>query len=1672
MPSIRSLILSRPLLCGIVAFASSIHNSNAQFPDHSFNPNNPNNPPYGLTDVDHFPVGAYGYCKWGNLMSENASVLPYTRLTHSVLSIGGIITDMNDLFLNIGKSALSPVSPATTHYHDDSLDFELVYSDGTAGDTPPVDYALFRKLHFYNTLKDEISGSAIDGSATKLIVVIHGWNPDSSDPYSGTEFQALRTNLLVKVRNTEWKVVFYNWAADADTGSISVSTTGNIFAEHPTKAAEIAHEHGQHLGELIATTISSNTLQKVQFIAHSAGAWAARAAAKYLAANTNAKVQVTLLDPYMPARITFNNTSLKESEISAMASMRTNSPGQLYLFENYFALDNTSFNSNSTDLVHSWSLGSDLVFGATSAQFAWRPQDINLEVDWTDLSQLTWYKSHAGPVQFYADTVWDSNLSQTSGLKKPLFYDPLYYDYTNHQALIGWKRSMFYQEPQVTPQPSFSSNTYSPGATPTLSSGARKRGESSLVGISFQWQNLVNGVWTDISEANGQAYTVPSVTTAMDGTQYRLVVNNDAGTDVSNIVTLHVGTSAGAVPARPSGLTAFAVSSNQINLSWADNSNNEAGFIIQRKTGTNGTYAPIPTIPLPLPAGTMAYFDTGLTQGTTYFYQVIAAGSPNSDPSNEASAATQTSTGSTRILTVNSINPGSGVHFYLGPNDMNRLADGNSSFFRSYTTSVTATVVAPSTWNGNIFEKWEKDGQDWTTSTAADVVMDTSHTMTAVYSTPEISGYSISTNSSPSNGGGTSGGGTFANGANVTITATPATGYHFLNWTLNASLQNQGQVFSANATSGFLANSNLSLVANFVQDRVGNTITINVSPSNAGTTTGGGSYQNGQNATIAAIPGQEYSFGTWTDGNGTLVSFSSSYTFPVTESQTYTAHFNVAASGAPDLVPTKFSLDSNVSFPGARITQNSAVKNIGTGSTNPFWVYLVLSTSSMIAPTGFTDTFAGVLSSARFSGITSGVEGGSNGYFPLSPLDGSTVSPGQYYVWLIVDPENAAGEPAGNRNNNAVVVPLTVLPLPPNNGPDLVPHDFSVTPPSAFPSGKIEVKGAIKNVGNVTSSGFKYYVSISTSATVPPDKSALNVSGTVPSLGVYVDAGADSGFTLPGNLAPGNYYLWIMVDPENAAGEPAGNRNNNNVVLPFTVTSPPQTFTIQASSSSPDGGSTIGGGSYIAGALVPLVATPATGYRLVSWTENGNVVSGSVAYAFTAGADRTIVANFGPNNPPNVPTNTLPADGATNQPAALTLQASAFNDPDAGDTHAASEWIIRRVSDNQIVFDSGEDLINKTTEHVSVSLDYVTAYQWQVRYKDNGNAWSAYSTPTAFTTQQRPVNSFVPFQATYSGLVESSPASSAFAGTVTITLSSTGTFSASMSLGGQSLRFGGAFKSDGTSLGTISRKGLPSLSVALTLDTTNNTDQITGAITENTTVPPTVAGIIANRAAFSKTKPAPAAFQGSFTVLLPPDPAHQESTAPRGTGYGTLTVDALGAIRFAGMLGDGTAISQAATLSKTGMWPFLVAPYKTGGAVSGWLTLTNTSDIGGTLNWFKTGFSEQINLIGSRYTRATPVLFANTGGKGVMTITGGNLAGTAHPDNVLISTANTVSCSNDKAFTMKLTLTTGAFTGTFADPGGGKPKAFSGVVFKKQNIGAGLFLGNGQTGSIEIDAAQ
>ncbi len=89
-------------------------------------------------------------------------------------------------------------------------------------------------------------------------------------------------------------------------------------------------------------------------------------------------------------------------------------------------------------------------------------------------------------------------------------------------------------------------------------------------------------------------------------------------------------------PDAPNSLLAAASTATAISLTWADNSSNEEGFLIERATSSGGPWSPVTTVA----ANTSSYEDASLAENI-YYYQVTATNSSlgNSSPSNEDSAS-------------------------------------------------------------------------------------------------------------------------------------------------------------------------------------------------------------------------------------------------------------------------------------------------------------------------------------------------------------------------------------------------------------------------------------------------------------------------------------------------------------------------------------------------------------------------------------------------------------------------------------------------------------------------------------------------------------------------------------------------------------------------------------------------------------------------------------------------------------------------------------------------------------------------------------------------------------------------------------------------------------------------------------------------------------------------
>ncbi len=190
-----------------------------------------------------------------------------------------------------------------------------------------------------------------------------------------------------------------------------------------------------------------------------------------------------------------------------------------------------------------------------------------------------------------------------------------------------------------------------PPAAPTLKSPASASTVSSLT-PRLEWNASSGAVSYGVQVSTSSSFTTLLVNeTGLTNLYYdiapgilkwnttyywRVNARNSFGSTSSWSTSRYFKTALGPPPNAPSNLIATSISSSRIDLTWQDNSSDETGFKIERKTGS-GSYSQIATVG----AGVTSYSNTILSAGTTYYYRVRAySAAGNSDYSNEASATT------------------------------------------------------------------------------------------------------------------------------------------------------------------------------------------------------------------------------------------------------------------------------------------------------------------------------------------------------------------------------------------------------------------------------------------------------------------------------------------------------------------------------------------------------------------------------------------------------------------------------------------------------------------------------------------------------------------------------------------------------------------------------------------------------------------------------------------------------------------------------------------------------------------------------------------------------------------------------------------------------------------------------------------------------------------------
>jgi hypothetical protein len=159
---------------------------------------------------------------------------------------------------------------------------------------------------------------------------------------------------------------------------------------------------------------------------------------------------------------------------------------------------------------------------------------------------------------------------------------------------------------------------------------------SNEQGFMIERADSPTGTFTQVGFVNANVTTFSDLTDLVANTTYCYrVASVDAGGNYSAYTATVCGTTLPVVPVSPSNLVAIANAQTVINLTWADNSTDELGFIISRSMGVQG-FVTIDTVA----ANTTNYSSTGLTANTSYSYKVVAYHAGGNSPASNIATAT------------------------------------------------------------------------------------------------------------------------------------------------------------------------------------------------------------------------------------------------------------------------------------------------------------------------------------------------------------------------------------------------------------------------------------------------------------------------------------------------------------------------------------------------------------------------------------------------------------------------------------------------------------------------------------------------------------------------------------------------------------------------------------------------------------------------------------------------------------------------------------------------------------------------------------------------------------------------------------------------------------------------------------------------------------------------
>ena len=407
----------------------------------------------------------------------------------------------------------------------------------------------------------------------------------------------------------------------------------------------------------------------------------------------------------------------------------------------------------------------------------------------------------------------------------------------------------------------------------------------------------------------------------------------------------------------------------------------------------------------------------------------------------------------------------------------------------------------------------------------------------------------------------------------VHVTLSWASGYYDGECSFTVSYENGDQIYSTSyPSSGFLFefDCNCSGASVF-------SITATAIPTNGGTVTGSGSYEEGDTCTLTATPNEDFVFVNWTK-NDSIVSTDATFSFTVTENGNFVAHFTRLL---PELHVT--SISHSALAGGQHATISWTVQNDGTAATpnGATWKdYVWLSVESCV-----NTSFGGLLLLGTFENISALNVGES--YTQTQTFNIPIDISGDYYLFVLTDVSDAW---LINWENNTVPNPYNPPPYiscySRNNGvidelseyehgynssgfyndnffyelvdievplvPDL--QVTSIIPPDNFFSGtSVNVLATISNLGEVTTPNANWTDALYFSQE-PDFNTAACLAMVAHSGALAVDSSYQVTFTghIPLTIF-GEAYFFVKTDIYEQVYEHINNHNNMTMSNPVNI---------------------------------------------------------------------------------------------------------------------------------------------------------------------------------------------------------------------------------------------------------------------------------------------------------------------------------------------------------------------------------------------------------------------------------------------------------------------------------------------------------------------------------------